>query len=146
MQLSPEAIPFAPSDPRTGQQVDSLKNFAFDSAPQGRISGTATQMEAERADLFPPSGAGTGLAFDMWPGFPRDPRGDGTRHATLPDGVPGGSLSRPLGPFGQEQWMPQRSTGHTQLQASALLGRLNAWEGSKASNPYWGRFFWQEVS
>ena len=42
--------------------------------------------------------------------------------------------------------MPQRSTGHTQLQASALLDRLNAWEGIKASNPYWGRFFWQEVA
>ena len=42
--------------------------------------------------------------------------------------------------------MPQRSTGHTQLQASGLLDRLNAWEGSKAGNPYWGSFFWQEVS
>ena len=54
-----------------------------------------------------------------------------------------GHFERRFGPGAVDA---QRSTGHTQLQASALLDRLNAWEGSKASNPYWGRFFWQEVS
>ena len=67
-QLSPEAIPFALSMPRTGQQVESLKNFAFDSAPMGRISETAGRMEADLAGSLPPQGAGTGLARDLWPG------------------------------------------------------------------------------
>ena len=32
------------------------------------------------------------------------------------------------------------------MQAGTLLDRLNIWEGSRASNPYWARLFWQEVA
>ena len=92
----------------------------------------AIRMEADRT-LLPPAGAGVGFH--------------------LPAGVPGGGLPLQPQPYGfadgatePEIWAAHRTFAKTQMQAGALLEQLKVWEGSKASNPYWACFLWQDVA
>ena len=131
-QLSLEAPLFLLAAARTDKQVDARRNFAFDSAPLVRIPETAIRMEADRT-LLPSAGAGVG--FDLPASIP----GGGPPLQPQPCGFADGATA-------PEIWAPHRTFAKTQMQAGAFLEQFNAWEGSKASNPYWARYFWQDVA
>ena len=116
--LSPEAPEFHPAQPAPdNSQVQALHEFAFNATPSGRISQTAARMEAQNG------------AFPMAPRLP-PPAGAGV-----------GDVSDP-----RLSWQPHESVTRTQDQAKIILDALNLWEGQKATNPYWARYFWEEVS